>query len=236
MPRLSSFRSTYAAHNRFAFTLVELLAVIAILAILVTILILVVGSVKKAGNKARSVSNLRQIHQGLALYDIEHRGLPRLTLFSNGVDQEPFWNHRILPYMGVSSTPEDPADPWRSQQRMPDFFYDPAEPNSNKRRGDYGVFYHNDHGPVRKSIARQSYRIAELINPSRTPLVATAQDMSGGKNSGGFYVLNSPAPAGTGSELSSRHDGMGIVAFADGHVLTIEKNKFYADYMPWTND
>ncbi|WP_052362407.1 type II secretion system protein [Geminisphaera colitermitum] len=234
--RLVAPQPTFFVRRIAAFTLIELLTVIAIIGILAGIILVSIGGVRKAAYKARSISNLRQIHQGLALYDHENGSLPRLTYYVGGVDNEPIWNHLVLPCMSVISTPEHPSDPWRTRQVMPDFFYDPAEPNSNKRRGDYGVIYSNTDGPVKKSITVKSYAISRLANPSRTPLVGTAQSFLNGENTGSFYINNVAAAGSTGGEFSGRHGGKGIIAFADGHILTIERNQFYTEYMPWTND
>jgi prepilin-type N-terminal cleavage/methylation domain-containing protein/prepilin-type processing-associated H-X9-DG protein len=57
-----------------AFTLIELLTVIAIIGILAAILIPVVGQVRDSARASKCVSNLRQIGAGLHLYASEHDG------------------------------------------------------------------------------------------------------------------------------------------------------------------
>lgn len=214
------------------FTLTELLMVIAIIGILAAIIFASIGAARRASHKARSISNIRQIQQGLVLYNQDHRRLPQLA--ANSSFTEPFWNHSILPYVGVESTPEDPTDPWRSERKMPDFFYDPAAETSNVRRGDYGVVYSNTEGPVK--LSQPSLSLLALVNPSKTPLVVTAQQFTNGEPVGSWYALNAAAPFGTGSEVSDRHGGNSIIGFADGHVRVIPRAKFYEEYMPFINE
>lgn len=59
---------------RSAFTLIELLTVVAIVGILAAILIPVVGNVRKSAQNTNCVSNLRQIGHAMALYTNDHNG------------------------------------------------------------------------------------------------------------------------------------------------------------------
>jgi prepilin-type N-terminal cleavage/methylation domain-containing protein len=62
-------------HHRRAFTLIELLTVIAIIGILAAILIPVVGLVRNKARAAASISNLRQIYLALSMHADENRDL-----------------------------------------------------------------------------------------------------------------------------------------------------------------
>jgi prepilin-type N-terminal cleavage/methylation domain-containing protein/prepilin-type processing-associated H-X9-DG protein len=69
-----------------AFTLIELLTVIAIIGILAAILIPTVGAVRESARATQCVSNLRQIGVGLRMFAEDNRGfLPVATNFTAGV-------------------------------------------------------------------------------------------------------------------------------------------------------
>lgn len=63
------------SHERRAFTLIELLTVIAIIGILAAIIIPVVGRVRESARVAQCSSNIRQIGMALNLYANDHKGI-----------------------------------------------------------------------------------------------------------------------------------------------------------------
>ena len=60
--------------RQLAFTLIELLTVIAVIAILAAILIPVVGNVRQKADEATCLNNLRQIGAAIGLYQSDHKG------------------------------------------------------------------------------------------------------------------------------------------------------------------
>ena len=73
-----------------AFTLIELLTVIAIIGILAAILIPTVGKVRSTAQSARCISNLRQIGQQILAYANDSKGnLPNLQALTNSPVLEP---------------------------------------------------------------------------------------------------------------------------------------------------
>jgi prepilin-type N-terminal cleavage/methylation domain-containing protein/prepilin-type processing-associated H-X9-DG protein len=104
---------------RHAFTLVELLAVIAIIGILAAILFAVFGSITRAKNSTVCLSNLRQIGNASLLYCADHRGdFPRAVSFPpTTVTNSAPWNVLLYSYFGlpadVANSPifKCPADP-----------------------------------------------------------------------------------------------------------------------------
>ncbi len=76
--------------SRRAFTLIELLTVIAIIGILAAILIPTVGKVRSTAQGARCVSNLRQIGQQILAYANDSKGqLPNMQALTNSATLDP---------------------------------------------------------------------------------------------------------------------------------------------------
>ena len=69
-----------AKPSRLGFTLVELLVVIGIIALLISILLPVMGRAREAGNRIKCLSNLRQIAQGVMMYEMQWKRLPGPSL------------------------------------------------------------------------------------------------------------------------------------------------------------
>jgi prepilin-type processing-associated H-X9-DG protein/prepilin-type N-terminal cleavage/methylation domain-containing protein len=84
-----------------AFTLLEILTVIAIIAILVAISVPVVRGMINKGNQAKCVSNLRQLHLALMLYAVENKQM--LPSPDANVSPDPksaaHWFRRLEPYI-----------------------------------------------------------------------------------------------------------------------------------------
>jgi prepilin-type N-terminal cleavage/methylation domain-containing protein len=72
----------HSAISRAAFTLIELLTVIAIIGILASLVIATVGRVRETARRATCASNLRQAGSVLMLYAQDNRGLLPGPLFS----------------------------------------------------------------------------------------------------------------------------------------------------------
>lgn len=62
--------------NIRAFTLIELLAVIAVIGILTAILLAGIGKVRQSATESKTVSNLRQLSTAVSLHNNEHGPSP----------------------------------------------------------------------------------------------------------------------------------------------------------------
>jgi prepilin-type N-terminal cleavage/methylation domain-containing protein len=96
--------------RRRAFTLVELLVVIAIVGMLVAMLVPAVQSAREAARRAQCQSNLRQLALGTALFQDAHGVYPPARLVPAADSAEPCgetaatWFVRILPFIEENST------------------------------------------------------------------------------------------------------------------------------------
>ncbi len=109
-----------------AFTLIELLVVIAIIAILAAILFPVFAQAKAAAKSTQSLSNMKQIGTGLAMYISDYddmyprRRFPVVTAGGNG---ELSWKQVAYPYIKNNQIFTDTQN---SAAKLPDDTSDPA--------------------------------------------------------------------------------------------------------------
>ena len=108
-------------HASAAFTLVELLTVIAIIAVLATLLASAVTSAKKSAYQARCISNLHQVSLAMDMYLDDHQkrseNLGSLT------------SSRYLPERGVLLCPADKTRNWGGLVEPSSFFNLPSLAN-----------------------------------------------------------------------------------------------------------
>lgn len=74
MKNLNMLQINQSRAGRRAFTLIELLTVIAIIAVLAGILIPAIGKVRERSMAAKSASNFRQVYAAHMLYSTDHKG------------------------------------------------------------------------------------------------------------------------------------------------------------------
>jgi prepilin-type N-terminal cleavage/methylation domain-containing protein/prepilin-type processing-associated H-X9-DG protein len=87
-------------HRPSAFTLIELLTVIAIIGILASILIPVVGRVRDSAKASVCLSNLRQVGLAAMVYALDNKD----QLPDAGAGQDPEWARTLAAYMSVPVT------------------------------------------------------------------------------------------------------------------------------------
>lgn len=114
-------KPTRFSHGIAAFTLIELLTVIAIIGILAALVLGAIGAARKKAHQVRCVANLRQVGTAILLYVDDHKG--RLPGPSN-VRIESYYDKNndditlcIAPYMSYPSEPNNNVNV--SQLRCP---------------------------------------------------------------------------------------------------------------------
>ena len=108
---------TKALVPRGAFTLVELLVVIAVIAILAALLLPAFAEAKASAKSAACKSNLRQIGLALMMYVEEQRKYPGAMMHETGlhfVPGTPGWREQLAPYLARKS-PQDDSSGYRAR-------------------------------------------------------------------------------------------------------------------------
>lgn len=93
-------------NKRSAFTLIEILIVVAIIGILASIVLVGLGPIQKRGRDARKISDLRSVQNGLELYYNKNGSYP------TGITQWTDLDYQLKnAQIGVSQLPKDPRSP-----------------------------------------------------------------------------------------------------------------------------
>jgi prepilin-type N-terminal cleavage/methylation domain-containing protein/prepilin-type processing-associated H-X9-DG protein len=197
--------SSSAAHpRRRAFTLIELLTVIAIIGILAAILIPTVGKVRATARDTKCLSNLRQIGVAQQLYAADNKGFFARMYNPNVPAEQITWIERLRGYL--SSRGNDDVKNIDAIVNCPNRS-DIVNPNvtSNDDSPSYGVNF-------LQFYDQWKYRVSAIPSPSRIILVGDRND----KNNWADYIEANGGPAY--SNVAYRHgsNAKANMAMCDG--------------------
>lgn len=208
--------------NRKAFTLVELLTVIAVLGLLAFLLVPTIQTARMKANQAACASNLRQIGSALLLYANDNGGsLPDIAGHGNNDNS---WIIKLSSYLDdVDSIRVSPADPLRDEKLRADdnTSYVANDLILGAPQNEIGIVI----GPPRN--------LHHLQEPSQTRLFFTASDRLGRALTGDHIhgtnwtswsnLLRDVAPDfhRMGGKSEDRTKGSSNILFADGRVESV---------------
>jgi prepilin-type N-terminal cleavage/methylation domain-containing protein len=208
--------------TRRAFTLIELLTVIAIIGILAAILIPTVGRVRLQGKTAQSSGNLREIGRALLMLSEVNRGKFPSGEFDPG-----------------TPTGSIPYNYWKAERGVPSILY---TDKARSRKAEFGAWY-GQHRPVidgtvfssplRESdtsdvLCAISYGYNWEITKSGKRLdLGSMYPISQTIIAGDVFKTNQ-MKAGTlharnGASNEYARDGRALVVYIDGHVKSLTK-------------
>lgn len=202
-----------------AFTLVELLVVLAIIAILA---FLVVPAVSGAMQRSKSVtcfSRMREIGMAIMLYSQDNQGNFPRSSHSAAANREPGWADSIAPYLGMPSSPNESAREWVNNKCS-------CPCNTKRPKGGYSygmnVFFELGQGDSYVGRPNTWRRLAQVPSPSRTILLAEEGGTAGGMTPDHFMCHQwSSLSAATNAVAHDRHAGRANYLFVDGHVESL---------------
>ena len=191
--------ATGQARQGWAFTLLELLVVIAVVAVLAGMALPVLSGARESSRVAQCVGNLRQVFGGLSLYAQDHTNhLPQRYYGPDATGQKIGYCEVILPYLDPGHTPVN-SDTAKKlfvcpSQAVKNY---PADPG-------YGMNHFYD----RTSLSAAS-------PAAQTILLAESAGLTG---DGNRNADRDNAPGTTGKLDDTRHRGKANYAFFDGHI------------------
>lgn len=224
--------------RRSAFTLIELLTVIAIIGILAAIIIPTVGKVRQSARAAACLSNLRQVGAAQLLYADENKG------FLVPIDDpahpggRKFWRYLLTPYLGGTT-----ANPIQEILFCPADISEPARAATvGQSPSSYGI-------PVATRLhnfSGEPYGTKKLSSVKRPAQTMFAGDIGMVENPGDAPInwrqrANSWSPGyaslpGHGNWSSGdwcafpRHNGNVNVVFYDGHTKAVHVQRDLVDH------
>jgi prepilin-type N-terminal cleavage/methylation domain-containing protein/prepilin-type processing-associated H-X9-DG protein len=210
---------------RSAFTLVELLVVIAIIAVLAALAMPFAKGALERSQSARSISNLNQIGAAVILYTTEYNGsFPYL----NAAHDRTGFNTRYWPLELENTVLNHPRKNAHDGTKHK-IFRDPMLPRSSTHvMSDYGgnplVFLNAWASPTARPL-----RLLNVRSPSKTIMVCTAKEPPA--NRGSWWVHYDYPTGGNSNAVADDRLSGGYVGavFVDGHVEAIPGDKLRDD-------
>ncbi|EIQ00448.1 prepilin-type N-terminal cleavage/methylation domain-containing protein [Opitutaceae bacterium TAV1] len=221
-----------AGSTRFAFTLIELLTVIAIIGILAAIIIPTVGAVRQSARAAQCKSNLRQIAIAAQMWSADNKGMIVPCADPKEADGGPYggkWPVLLAKYLGREAT----NSPMQSAKDL-SIVVCPAIPDV----WGYG-FNYVSLSPWLSGSTYQLVPLSAVERPSRVVMFTDehVEDSTGAKK-WQSYVRPATYSGGDGRwddnpqdlyTISFRHRGTCNVAWVDAHVSTERPNTDFTD-------
>jgi prepilin-type N-terminal cleavage/methylation domain-containing protein len=210
----------YTTRSRSGFTLVELLVVIVIIAVLAALSMMGVKRLRAAGDRANTVSVLRQLQIASTSYAGDHNGqyVPMESYDENN-NRVNDWHQSsvFLAYLTGDQSALDRNQPVTT--KVPVSVLDPIVVRAKKRLWDkvFASYGYNQQGmPAAKPGTDRSFKVSQVTNPSRTAAFISATDWKVMHNSRFRWLENPVEGKSTNQQIAYRHGGTAVVVYYDG--------------------
>lgn len=215
-----------------AFTLLELLVVVAIIAVLAGMLMPAVGTVRRQAQTLQCASNMRQTGMAMSLYAADNRGTLFFWAYDNPTGVETTWARKIydLQYLDVATTACCPY--WGRQIG----FNALNQYNGYGFRiftGVSGLFVNTPAGASYPATYEQDFRLNRVPRSASHAVLADTSDMNPGAI--GQQFVEWYAAYGEGA-IHFRHALKSTVLFADNHVEGCDKARIVSMLTAEYND
>lgn len=237
--------------RRFAFTLIEILVVLAIMTLLAALLFAAFGRARENGRAASCLSNQKQILLALQLYQEDAAGtLPfRNTFDIHNVN----WVDALLIYAETPSLFVCPSDSEIEHKRV--FGFITVAADGSKQPTIPSSYIAGEELLSRPGNPIRPRALSEVANPSSTIFLCDGvkqafphapfwtdkvvnHDLANDLGMLG-YILRDPADShadgsyGEGYAPNPRHNGRANVGFVDGHVKSMDLASWYFPDSPF---
>jgi|SRR5208282_4939900 len=233
--------------SRTAFTLTELLFVIAIIGILAALLFLGVSRAKEKARQIQCVNNVRQLGQAMQLFIVDSHVYPLLinSGYWKGKDTSHFtsWNAVLENEMSTHFPREgwiEPKGVWDCPAAKRPSDYPSGTVYAKYGYNGYGLSSINDTnilglGGHRVDKASFAPPVSESEIAAPSVMMAIGDGFKGGNGlvQDGVFALwrtdDTQADLGSTKRSSSRHQGKANVVFCDGHVESPTLKSLFED-------
>jgi prepilin-type N-terminal cleavage/methylation domain-containing protein len=207
--------------NRFrAFTLIEMLVVVAIIGILSALLLPVAGNMRKSGQVTKSMNNLKQIQ----LANIQYAADNNMNYVEGqaGNGDIWMWNAEFYRYLGFDRT----KFAWN---KFPEVFYSPL---ADRSKVNYSYGYNVTRFAANNITTRNSLRVSPA---SQMMAFVESQDWQVRKNEANNYDGTERYRALTTAYRAGGRGGAAktLAAFYDGHVEAVSRDSIVNNDTFW---
>jgi prepilin-type N-terminal cleavage/methylation domain-containing protein/prepilin-type processing-associated H-X9-DG protein len=201
-----------------AFTLVELLAVIAIIGILAAIIIPVVGRTRSAARASQCAGNLRQLQLANMAYAADHKGgyVPVLSNTAVPVVQTKWYeNTEFLAYLDMKKSTNGKF------MRCP-----LATDTTSSLYLSYGINFEGYAGNYSTPGYVRQVRVQDVVSPGNRMAFDDGLD---------WQIMNDGSSTYNGTEeylihaVAYRHDDRANVVYFDGHTARLAREAFVSN-------
>ncbi len=228
-PMPPSHERTLAPRQR-AFTLLELLVVVAIIGILASLLVPLLGRVQESGRESKCVSNLRQIGAGISLYVGDHNScLPAASLSkeTQNTSGDVMWSKQLGPYIPLQDSTASSKENQVFVCPSARYTGITSATTSRTYNCSAALFYFDSDASEGTAVDPPEQRRVSSLSSAATTILVGEGKLAAGATSGACNSSVSWAMANTDVKktqpsqtinLDFRHSEKMNVLYADGHV------------------